>query len=140
MTDESNDADPEELLQQSKEQKRHTSTPNQSTDSPELDRVEAIKNALITIDEGHAPENINLRDARLKALLVGLEETDELQKIAADLSTAVGGDLDLKTDDVSQSDIARLLLRIGLREGIPEVLEDAQEARKQKALEQAEGF
>jgi hypothetical protein len=140
MTDESNDVDPEELLQQSKEQKRHTSTPNQSTDSPELDRVEAIKNALITIDEGHAPENINLRDARLKALLVGLEETDELQKIAADLSTAVDGDLDLKTDDVSQSDIARLLLRIGLREGIPEVLEDAQEARKQKALEQAEGF
>lgn len=140
MTDESNDVDPEELLQQSKEQKRHTSTPNQSTDSPELDRVEAIKNALITIDEGHAPENINLRDARLKALLVGLEKTDELQKIAADLSTAVDGDLDLKTDDVSQSDIARLLLRIGLREGIPEVLEDAQEARKQKALEQAEGF
>ena len=140
MTDESDDVDPEELLQQSKEQKRHTSEPNQSTDSPGVDRVEAIKNALITIDEGDAPENINLRDARLKALLVGLEKADELQKVAAELSPAVDADLDLNTDDVSQSDVARLLLRVGLREGLPDVLEDAQEARKQMAVEQAEGF
>lgn len=140
MTDESDDVDPEELLQQSKEQKRHTSEPNQSTDSSDVDRVEAIKNALITIEGGDAPENINLRDARLKALLVGLEEADELQKVAADLSPTVNANLDLNVDNISQSDVARLLLRVGLREGLPDVLEDAQEARKQKAVEQAEGF
>lgn len=140
MTDESDDVDPEELLQQSKERKRHTSEPTQSPDSPDVDRVEAIKNALIAIDEGNAPENINLRDARLKGLLVGLEEAGELQQVAADLNTIVDGDLDADTDDISQSDVARLLLRVGLQEGIPEVLEDAQEARKQKAVEQAEGF
>jgi hypothetical protein len=140
MTDESDDVDPEELLQQSKERKRHTSEPTQSPDSPGVDRVEAIKNALIAIDEGNAPENINLRDARLKGLLVGLEEAGELQQVAADLNTIVDGDLDADTDDISQSDVARLLLRVGLQEGIPEVLEDAQEARKQKAVEQAEGF
>jgi hypothetical protein len=140
MTDESDNVDPEELLQQSKERKRHTSEPTQSPGSPDVDRVEAIKNALIAIDEGNAPENINLRDARLKGLLVGLEEAGELQQVAADLNTIVDGDLDADTDDISQSDVARLLLRVGLQEGIPEVLEDAQEARKQKAVEQAEGF
>lgn len=140
MTDESDDVDPEELLQQSKERKRHTSEPTHSPDSPDVDRVEAIKTALLAIDEGNAPENINLRDARLKALLVGLEEANELQQIAAELNTIVDGDLDADTDEISQSDVARLLLRVGLQEGIPEVLEDAQEARKQKAVEQAEGF
>jgi hypothetical protein len=140
MTDESDDADPEELLQQSKERKRHTTEPDRSTDSPDFDRVEAIKNALIAIDEGDAPENINLRDARLKGLLVGLEVADELQRVATELNTIVDGDLDVDPDDISQSDVARLLLRVGLKEAIPEVLEDAQEARKQKAVEQAEGF
>lgn len=140
MTDDTDNLDPEELLQQSKERKRHTSEPNESTETSDIDRVQTIKNALIAIDDGEAPENINLRDSRVKGLLVGLEEADELQKVATELATVIEGNLDIELDGTSQSDVARLLLRVGLQEGIPEILEDAREARKQKALEQAEGF
>lgn len=140
MTDDTDNVDPEELLQQSKERKRHTSEPKESTETTDIDRVETIKNALIAIDDGEAPENINLRDARVKALLIGLEEADELQEAATELDAVVDGDVDVMSDEISQSDVARLLLRVGLQEGIPEILEDAQEARKQKAVEQAEGF
>ena len=136
------DADPEELLQQSKEQSRHTSEPSKtaSSDEPIVDRVTAIKEALIAIDDGDAPENINLRDARLKGLLVGLSDTGELSQIATELETVVDGDTAVSTDNASQSDVARLLLRIGLQEALPEVLEDAKEARKQKVLEDADEY
>jgi len=136
------DADPEELLQQSKEQSRHTSEPSEtlSSDEQTVDRVTAIKEALIAIDDGDAPENINLRDARLKGLLVGLSDTGELSQIATELETVVDGDTAVSTDNASQSDVARLLLRIGLQEALPEVLEDAKEARKQKVLEEADEY
>ena len=136
------DADPEELLQQSKEQSRHTSEPSKtaSSDEPIVDRVTAIKEALIAIDDGDAPENINLRDARLKGLLVGLSDTGEFSQIATELETVVDGDTAVSTDNASQSDVARLLLRIGLQEALPEVLEDAKEARKQKVLEDADEY
>ena len=136
------DADPEELLQQSKEQSRHTSEPSEASSSDEqtVDRVSAIKEALIAIDDGDAPENINLRDARLKGLLVGLSDTGELSQIATELETVVDGDTAVSTDNASQSDVARLLLRVGLQEALPDILEDAKEARKQKVLEDADEY
>ena len=136
------DADPEELLQQSKEQSRHTSEPSEtsSTEEQTVDRVTVIKDALIAIDDGDAPENINLRDARLKGLLVGLSDTGELSQIATELETVVDGDTAVSTDKASQSDVARLLLRVGLQEALPDVLEDAKEARKQKVLEDADEY
>ncbi len=141
MTD-NPDADPEELLQQSKEQSRHTSEPSETQHSAEqtVDRVTAIKQALIDIDDGDAPENINLRDARLKSLFVGLSETGELSQIATELETVVEGDTAVSTNSASQSDVARLLLRVGLQEALPKVLEDAKEARKQKVLEEADEY
>jgi len=136
------DPDPEELLQQSKEQSRHTSEPTETSTSDEetVNRVTAIKQALTAIDDGAAPENINLRDARLKGLLVGLSDTGELSHIATKLETVVDGDTAVSTDNASQSDVARLLLRIGLQEALPGVLEDAKEARKQKVLEDADEY
>ena len=136
------DTDPEELLQQSKEQSRHTSEPSETSSSDEqtVDRVTAIKEALIAIDDGDAPENINLRDARLKGLLVGLSDTGELSQIATELETVVEGDTAVSTDNASQSDVARLLLRVGLQEALPDLLEDAKEARKQKVLEDADEY
>jgi len=136
------DTDPEELLQQSKEQSRHTSEPSETSSSDEqtVDRVTAIKEALIAIEDGDAPENINLRDARLKGLLVGLSDTGELSQIATELATVVDGDTAVSTDNASQSDVARLLLRVGLQEALPDLLEDAKEARKQKVLEDADEY
>jgi hypothetical protein len=138
MSDTNTD-DAEELLQQSKEQTRHNSeaaSGRQSSD--DVDRVSAIKDALLAIEDGDAPENINIRDARLKALLVGLDESGELEAIAETLAAAL--DTNVEAEDVSQSDVARLLLRVGLQEALPDVFEDATEARKQKAVEQADGY
>jgi hypothetical protein len=136
------DTDPEELLQQSKEQSRHTSEPSETSSSDEqtVNRVTAIKEALIAIDDGDAPENINLRDARLKGLLVGLSDTGELSQTATELETVVDGDTAVSTDNASQSDVARLLLRVGLQAALPDLLEDAKEARKQKVLEDADEY
>lgn len=139
MSNQSN-TDAEEALQAAKEQKRHTSqaTSGDGSEDAAVDRVAAIKDALVSIEAGEAPENINLRDQRLKALLVALDETGELDTIAATLADELGTDID--TSDVSQSEVARLLLRVGLQEALPDVLDDATEARKEKAKEQADSF
>jgi len=136
MTDETEDA--EELLKQSAEQSRHTSEPTSSREEDAPDRVDAIKEALDDIEDGDAPENINLRDARLKALLVGLGDAGELEDAASALAPKV--DVDVDTSDISQSDIARLLLRLGLQEALPEVYDAGREAAKKRAVEQAEQF
>lgn len=137
-SDTDTDTDPEELLQQSKTQTRHTSEPITSGDSG-TDRVQAIETALRAIEDGDAPENINLRDDRLKALLVGLDEADELADAASRVAEHIDDDLDV-TDDVSQSELSRLLLRVGLQASLPRILEDAKEARKQLAIERADNF
>jgi len=134
---EDTESDAEELLQQSKEQSRHTSEPTQSG-SAELGRTEAIKNALLAVEDGDTPENINIRDARLKALLVGLEDAGELEEIATALASGLEADVD--ADAVTQSDVARLLIRTGLQEGVPDLLDDATEARQQAVLEQTDDF
>jgi hypothetical protein len=138
MSDTPEDADPEELLQQSKDQSRHTSEPTQQSTDAGVDRVDAIKEALVAIEEGDAPENINIRDANMKALLVGLRDAGELDSVAETLAAEL--DDQVETAEVSQSDVARLLMRIGLREALPGVYEDAEEAAKQKAVEQATGY
>lgn len=130
----------EELLQQSKDQRRHNSPAADSVDETDAasGRVDAIKDALVAIEAGDAPENINLRDARLKALLVGLDDAGELDAVAVELAEAA--DVDLDATNVSQSEVARLLMRIGLQETLPDMLEDATAANKQRAVEQASEF
>ncbi|MCG1004870.1 MULTISPECIES: hypothetical protein [Halobacterium] len=140
MTDETSE-NAEEAAEQAfaaaKEQKRHTSDP--STDTEGVDRVEAIKDALLAIEEGGSPENINIRDKELKALLVGLDEAGDLDAVALELALELD-DEDADTEDVYQSDVARLLMRVGLRAALPSILEDAREAEKKKAVEQASGY
>lgn len=128
----------EEALAAAKKQKRHTSEPSASQSGGE-GRTEAIKNALLEIDAGDAPENINVRDSNLKALLVGLDETGELDDVASQLADELDTDEE-EMGDIYQSDVARLLMRVGLREALPDIREDAQEAEKQKAVEQASGY
>ena len=137
MTDESTDA--EELLQRSKEQNRHTTEPTPTTEET-VNRVDAIKTALEEIDAGDTPENINIRDARLKALFIALDETDELGAIAQTAQETLDTDADIDIEDATQSDVTRLLLRVGLQETMPDVLDDATEARKQKAVEDATSY
>jgi len=131
----------EEMLDQVKDQKRYTSEPDAPAPAEESpDRTDAIKEALLAVDDGDLPENINIRDARLKALLVGLEDADELNTVAASLAQQLDADTDIAPDAATQSDVARLLIRTGLQEGTPDLLNDATDARQQAALEQASDF
>ncbi|MDL0128507.1 hypothetical protein [Halobacterium salinarum] len=141
MSDQQSNVDAEEALQAAKEQKRHTSQATSTEDDQDdaADRVAAIKDALVAIEDGESPENINFRDAQLKALLVGLNDVGQLGETAKKLGTVLDDDVDTE-NGVSQSDIARLLMRVGLREALPEVREDATEAEQQKALEQTTGY
>lgn len=141
MSDQQSNVDAEEALQAAKEQKRHTSQATSTEDDKDAaaDRVAAIKDALVAIEDGESPENINFRDAQLKALLVGLNDVGQLGETAKKLGAVLDDDIDTE-DGVSQSDLARLLMRVGLREALPEVREDATEAEQQKALEQTSGY
>jgi hypothetical protein len=142
MSNQDAEKEAEELFQGSSSNRRHNTTAESSNTSTDetVDRVDAIKDALVAIDNGDAPENINVRDARLKALLVGLDDASELDAAAGELADALGDDAAVDTDDVSQSDMARLLLRVGLQEALPGILDDATEARKQKAIEEADSY
>lgn len=136
---ESGEAAAEAAMERAKEQTRHTSEPTKNGSDEGVGRVDAIKSALVEIEDGDAPENINVRDARMKALLVGLDDADDLDSVAQQLADHLGDD-SVDTAEVSQSDIARLSMRVGLREALPDVREDAEEAARQKALEQETGY
>jgi hypothetical protein len=140
MANDSNQQKAEDILQQSKKQSRHTAEPSASEteDNESIDRTTAIKEALLAIERREAPENINIRDARLKALLVGIEDADELSDIVEDLETYLETEVD--TDAPTQSDVARLLIRVGLQEATPDLLDEAMTARQEALLEQANDF
>lgn len=140
MTNDRNQQKAEDILQQSKNQSRHTTEPSASeTDAPAPpDCQTAIKAALLAIDRRDTPENINIRDARLKALLVGVEDSGDLPAIVETLETHL--DTEIDTETPTQSDIARLLIRVGLQEATSDLLADAMTARQEALLEQANDF
>jgi hypothetical protein len=133
-----NEPDPEDLLSEAKNQTRHTTEPTQSAAPGAVDRTTAIKDAWLEIEDGEAPQNINIRDTNLKALFVGLQEAGDLEDVAGDIASAL--ESDVAADGTTQSDLARLLIRAGLQEVVPGVLEDATDARQQAVLEQANDF
>lgn len=138
MTDDRNKA--EEMLRDSKDQTRHSaeaSDNSQAENTPES-LHEAIRKGHARIDADEMPENLTIRDARLAALIWGLEETNQLAAVAADAGAELGRD----SDDTRETRAAtlRLLVRVGLREVAPETMETAVEARKEYLTEQADEF
>lgn len=128
----------EDLLEEAKQKQRTTSEATSTDTTATPGRTEAIKEALLSVESGETPENINVRDARLKALLVGLEDAGELSDVAQSLAETLDTDSDDR--EATQSDVARLLIRAGLQEALPDLLDDATEARQRAALEQATDF
>ncbi len=115
MTDDNSDTDAaEELLQKSKDQKRHQTDPSTSSEAtPNL--ADAVADAY-TDD---ISENLTIRDGNLAALFAGLEETGELEHVV----NAAAGELDREADGESKAEALRLLVRIALNEVAPEALE-----------------
>lgn len=124
MTDEK---DPEELLAQSKEQKRHTSEPSATDDEPEVSLEEHIVDAYSDINSAGGSSNLTMRDANLAALIRGLENADLLDDVGADLRDELGKDHE---DSETRSSVLSLLARVGLQEARPELLETGKEAKR----------
>jgi hypothetical protein len=120
MTDDT-DRDPEALLEQSKEQKRHKSEAQQSTtdaDKPALE--EYIADVYEDLDAGEVPTNLTMRDRNLAALVRGLDEAGQLDAVGADLREHLGRD---ETDSESRGSLLGLLIRAGLSEVRPDLIE-----------------
>lgn len=135
MTDNTQDRDPEALLEQSKEQKRHQSEAQQSTtdaDEPALETY--IADIYEDLDAGEVPTNLTMRDRNLAALVRGLDKAGQLNAVGTDLRDHLGRD---RTDSESRGSLLGLLVRAGLAEVRPDLIE-AGEAGYKKYTERQE--
>lgn len=85
-----------------------------------------------SLDTGE--NTVAFRDNRLTALLDALEERpDDMATLAERLQDALGRAPERRTDpeDVDRSELLRLLARVGLKHGAPDVYEDLGDAIRQ---------
>jgi len=121
MSNDTQDRDPEELLEQSKEQKRHRSEPQQESeaaDEPALE--EYIADVYEELDADEVPTNLTMRDRNLAALIRGLDEAGQLDDVGADLRDHLDRDA---TNSESRGSVLGLLVRAGLDEVRPDLIE-----------------
>ncbi|MBX0287954.1 hypothetical protein EGH22_16600 [Halomicroarcula sp. F28] len=120
MTDDT-DRDPEALLEQSKEQKRHQSEAQQEPTGDDEPALEAyIADIYEELDAGEVPTNLTMRDRNLAALIRGLDEAGQLDSVGADLRDHLGRDA---TDSESRGSLLGLLVRAGLADVRPDLIE-----------------
>lgn len=147
MTD---DEEIEAILEETKENKRHTTEPegddDEDQDDPQEetqnkiqgpDRTTAIKDALIAIERDERRTNVTIRDAQIKAFLDGIEASGDIETAANQLANRLDS---APEENPTRSGIARLAIRIGFHECLPEMIEDARDAHKEALLEQADEF
>ena len=121
MSDTTDDRDPEELLEQSKEQKRHQSEPQQQDTEPDAPSLEEyIADVYEELDAGEVPTNLTMRDRNLAALIRGLDEAGQLDAVGADVREYLDRDA---TDSESRGSVLGLLVRAGLAEVRPDLIE-----------------
>jgi len=133
--------DAEELLKQSKEQRRHTTDAPDRDDrdgSDSVDLAEAVAEVLAKIDQGDTPSNLTLRDGDLAALFAGLERSGDLDRIVEDAHEALDRDGD--PDSLTRATALRLLVRVGLAEIDPSVIDAAIEGKQRYLTDQASDF
>jgi hypothetical protein len=129
---EKTDPDVDELIEESKSSRR-TNTPAASEDGSHSQLDEAVADALGAIGAGDQHPNITFRDENMVALLQALEETSDLSEIVEQASERTSRD----ADSTDRSEACRQLLRVGLREIDPDVLDDAEDGVRLYAQRQA---
>jgi hypothetical protein len=90
------------------------------------DFVDALDDALESIDQGELSDTITAYDPRLAAVLQALEEDNRMDDIFEQLQEAYEGNSGLQKP--SRSAIIRLAVRVGFQEGTDSVLDDLEEA------------
>lgn len=124
MTD---DIDKEELRKE-KENKPDSRTSRAAAEQPDP-LADAIADALDEVDN-----TVAFRDGKIAALLAALDERPEARAdLAEDLQDAIGRDEGRRTDpdDVDRSELLRLMLRAGLKQGAPDTYEALGDAIRQ---------
>lgn len=125
MSDNTTDRDPDEILEQSKEQKRHQSQPQTApSNSAETPLEEYIADVYEQLDADEVPTNLTMRDRNLAALIRGLDEANELDNVGADLRAFLDRS---EVDSESRGSILRLLIRAGLTEVRPDLIEKGEQ-------------
>jgi hypothetical protein len=110
----------EALLQQSKEQKRHTTDVDADPDGDDDgDLAAAVADAYQRLEDDELHPNLSVRDGDLSALIDALEATGELEDVAA----RANGRLDRDAPTETKAALLKALLRLGLREVADEELE-----------------
>lgn len=122
MTDDNDTNAAEELLQQSKTQKRHQTDPEVSGEDSR-DLADAVADAYAS----DISENLTIRDGNLAALFAGLEQTGELESVI----NVAAEELGREPDGTSKAEALRLLVRVALGEVAPETLDAGAEGYQQ---------
>jgi len=146
MSDDTEDdnPDPEDLLQSSKKESRLNSEPADATsdetgsDDP-VSLKEAIVDAYAEIDEGDRAQNLTVRDEHLAALIGGLESTEQVDGLTGKALNALDRD-DVSGDPAARATALRLLLRVGLSEVDPDLLDTLREANRERLAAQADSI
>jgi len=143
MTDETPD-DPEDLLQQSKEQRRHTTdaasdatseSNNEEDEANPTSLANAVADTYGDFDDGSAHPNLTIRDQDLAALVEGLEVTDELSTITRRANRQLDRD---GVPSRGKAGLLKALVRLGLDEVAPDEVEAAKEGKRIHLTSQAD--
>jgi len=138
MTDDIEDRDPEALLEQSKEQKRHRSEAQEQVtadDEPPLE--DYIAEVYEELDADEVPTNLTMRDRNLAALIRGLDEAGQLDSVGADIRDHLDRD---GADSESRGSLLGLLVRAGLAEVRPDLIEAGESGYKKYTERQETQF
>ena len=92
--------------------------------------VNALEAALEAVEQGEQSETITAYDPRLAGVLQALDEEDQLETVFTQLQAAYDGESGL--DQPSRSAIIRLAVRVGLQEGTTDILDDLEQAVKNR--------
>lgn len=108
-------------------------TPSSRTERAAAERPDPLPDAIAAALED-VDNTVAFRDGKIAALLAALDDRPEDRADLADrLQDAIGRDESRRTDpeNVDRSELLRLMLRAGLKQGVPETYEDLGEAIRQ---------
>jgi len=131
MSDNTEEA--ERLLQEGEPDRRTTAEPDTDTDA-KPDLQDAIKACYEAIDDDEMPIHLQYRDRDLASILGGLDDAGALEQLIEAAAETLNKEA---PENISRANAMKLLMRIGLNNVDPSVIEDATKAKQQHAMEQA---
>lgn len=93
---------------------------------------DAIRAELAAIEEGERQKTVSVWDGPVAALIAALEDRpDDLERVGERLQAA----LDTDAGQIDRSELLRLALRLGFREGAPEAMDALRDAVREHSVE-----